>query len=110
MPELLGRIGETVVLNPLSTDVIYEIMISAKESVLQSHIEFWLKNNIDLQFDEKALRYIASEAYKSGLGFRNVKALLAKALKSMYFNMVHPSESSVVKISEEYIKEHLRVR
>ena len=37
-------------------------------------------------------------------------ALLAKALKSMYFNMVHPSESSVVKISEEYIKEHLRVR
>ena len=113
MPELLGRIGETVVLNPLSTDVIYEIMISAKESVLQSHIEFWLKNNIDLQFDEKALRYIASEAYKSGLGFRNVKALLAKALKSMYFNMIQSSstqENTIVKISEEYIKEHLKVR
>ncbi len=113
MPELLGRIGEVVVLNPLSTDIIYEIMTSAKENVLQSHIEFCMRNNIDLRFDENALRYIAEETYKSGLGFRNVKTLLSKALKSLYFQL--PSDTStnknnVVNISSDYIKEHLRDR
>ena len=109
LPELIGRIGEIVVMNPLSADTIYEIMTSAKESILQLHIEYCSRNNINLHFEESALRYIAEEAHKSGLGFRNVKTLLAKALNRLYFNMTEPKskKKTIVEISEDFLMKNL---
>ena len=109
MPELLGRIGEVAVMNPLSTDTIYEIMTTAKDNILQPHIEFCSNNNIDLKFEEEAIRYIASEAYKSGLGFRNVKTLLSKTLNSLYFDMPKCKElgKKQVVITREFVTKNL---
>lgn len=113
MPELLGRIGECVVMNPLTTDVIYEIMTSAKDNILQSHVDFCSKNNVDLRFEEDAIRYIAAEAHKSGLGFRNVRTLLSKAMNRLYYDM--PEEAStkkkhVISISKDYVMENINVK
>lgn len=106
MPELLGRIGEVVVMNPLTQDVIYEILTSAKESILQSHIDYCSKNNINLHFTDEALHYIAGEAQKSGLGFRNVKTILSKALNRLYFEMPEAGTSDAkqtIEISKDYV-------
>lgn len=113
MPELLGRIGECVVMNPLTSDVIYEIMTSAKDNILQSHVDFCSKNNVDLRFEEDAIRYIAAEAHKSGLGFRNVRTLLSKALNRLYYDM--PEETSakkkhVINISKDYVMQNINVK
>ena len=113
MPELLGRIGECVVMNPLTSDVIYEIMTSAKDNILQSHVDFCSKNNVDLRFEEDAIRYIAAEAHKSGLGFRNVRTLLSKALNGLYYDM--PEETSakkkhVINISKDYVMQNINVK
>lgn len=113
MPELLGRIGECVVMNPLTSDVIYEIMTSAKDNILQSHVDFCSKNNVDLKFEEDAIRYIAAEAHKSGLGFRNVRTLLSKALNRLYYDM--PEETSakkkhVISISKDYVMQNINVK
>lgn len=106
MPELLGRIGDVVVMNPLSTEVIYQIMTSAKESILKSHIDYCRKNNVDLHFTDDALYYIATEAHKSGLGFRNVKTILAKAMRRLYYDF--PPESlrekkRTVEVSKDFV-------
>lgn len=113
MPELLGRIGECVVMNPLTSDVIYEIMTSAKDNILQSHVDFCSKNNVDLRFEEDAIRYIAAEAHKSELGFRNVRTLLSKALNRLYYDM--PEETSakkkhVINISKDYVMQNINVK
>lgn len=109
MSELIGRIGNIVVMNRLSTDVIYEIMTTAKNNVLQAHIDYCSKNNIELVFKEEALRYIASIAYDSGLGFRNVKTVLSRALNTLYFEMPGETtgEKQVVEISKDYIAQNL---
>jgi len=113
MPELLGRIGECVVMNPLTTDVIYEIMTSAKDNILQSHVDFCSKNNVDLRFEEDAIRYIATEAHKSGLGFRNVRTLLSKALNRLYYDMPEGDNSQkkhVISISKDYVMQNINVK
>lgn len=110
MPELLGRIGEVVVMNPLTQDVIYEILTSAKESILQSHIDYCSQNNIELHFTDEALHFIAGEAQKSGLGFRNVKIILSKALNRLYFEMPEAGasdEKTTVEIGKDYIMKSL---
>ena len=105
LSELLGRISDIVVMNPLSKDDIFEIMKSSKDNIVGSHIDYALRNNIDLHFSDDALRAIAEEAYKSGLGFRNVKTLLAKVMNSIYYNISSngSQESKSVNIDKEYI-------
>lgn len=109
MPELMGRIGEIVVMNPLSADMIYEIMVGAKDNVLQMHVDYCAHNNVELRFSEDALRQIALEAYKSGLGFRNVKTLLSKVLNRLYFDLpaTTPSNKVVVEITKDYVLNHI---
>ena len=104
-PELLGRIGDVIALNPLSTDVIYDILKTAKDNILDSHIDYCHQNNIDLRFSDDALRVVAEKAYKSGLGFRNVKTILSKALNNFYYEMVDNKNSrnrKVVEINKDY--------
>ena len=108
LPELVGRIGDIVVMDPLSTDVIYEIMTSAKDNILQSHIDYFSRHNIQLSFSDDALHYIAEMAEKSGLGFRNVKAILAKSLNRLYYEMLEPSlKKERIVIGKDYIMQNI---
>lgn len=106
-PELLGRIGEVLALNPLTPETIFEIMKTAKDNIINHHIDFCYNNNINLTFSDDALQYVADKAYSSGLGFRNVKTILSKALNSFYYelsdNHTSKNRKSIV-INKEYFK------
>ena len=112
MSELIGRIGNIVVMNSLSSDMIYEIMTTAKNSILQAHIDYCSMNNIELVFHEEALRYIANVASVSGLGFRNVKTVLSQALNALYFEMSGEStgEKQIVEISKDFIAQNIKIK
>lgn len=113
MPELIGRIGNVVVLNPLSTETIYQIMVAAKESILKSHIDYCSRKNIELHFSKEALYYIADEAQKSGLGFRNVKTLLSKALNHLYYDLPASKgthKKQIIEVSKEYVMNKIRTK
>lgn len=112
MPELLGRIGNVVVMNPLTADIIYQIMTSAKGNIISSHIDYCATKNIDLHFSDEALRFIADKAQKSGLGFRNVKIILSKAMDRIYYEM--PAKSTrakrrVIEINKDFLTRTLSI-
>ena len=112
MPELVGRLsGNLCVANKLTSDAIYDIITSAKENVLQSHVDYCSKFfNTKIAFEEDALRYISDMACESGLGFRNVKTLLSSALNKFYYTL-KPNQNSRVKkvvIDKKYIVEQLK--
>lgn len=86
IPELLGRIGSFYVLNPMSEQLIYEIITTASESILEAHKKQCSQYNIKLGFEDDALRYIARKAMESKLGFRSVKTVLSHMMKPIYFN------------------------
>lgn len=109
LPELIGRLGSICVLNPLTSDMMMRIMSSAKESILQAHVEYCKQHNVNLVFTDEAIRYIAELAYNSGLGFRNVKTLLARCLSPMYFRMgrVIENQEQQVNVDKAYIEKAL---
>lgn len=112
MPELVGRIGDVIALNPLSADMIYKIMLQAKDNVLQSHIDYCHQYHVDLHFTSGALHLIADIAYKSGLGFRNVKTLLSKCLNAIYYELSDvPGKQNMrtVNIDQDYIAKQLNL-
>lgn len=112
MPELIGRIGNICVLNTLTPDLIFNIMTSAKGNILQSHIDYCSLHNTDLHFTPEALHLIADTAYKSGLGFRNVKALLSKCLYQIYYEFSDEPlmrNAQTVNIDKDYIAKQLNL-
>ena len=83
------------------------------DNILQSHIDFCSNNNVDLVFEEDAIRYIAAEAHKSGLGFRNVKTLLSKALNRLYYDLpegTNPKKKLIINISKDYVMQNINVK
>ena len=108
-PELTGRIGTICVLNPLTTELMMKIMLSTKDSILQAHIDYCRQHNVQLVFTDDAIRCIAERAYDSGLGFRNVKTLLARCLSSMYFKMKSTADGheQLVNVDREYVEKVL---
>ena len=113
LPELIGRIGDIVMLNPLTPETIFEIMKSAKDNIVNSHVDYAMRSNVELQFTDDALRVIAEEAHRSGLGFRNVKTLLSKTLNPLYYEMTDErGEESprCVSIDRDYVLSRLKMR
>lgn len=107
IPEFLGRIDTIVTMNHLSTDDIYNIMLHAEGSVLKSHVDYCLSNNVDLNFSEEALYYIASQAFKTKMGFRNVKSILSAALIPLYHDFPEETKRRI-EINKEYVINCLR--
>lgn len=109
-PELVGRIGTFCALNPLSEQTIYQIMLSAKENILGEHIKYCKRYNVELKFSDDALRYIANQAYNSGMGFRNVKTILSQCMNSLYYNLcavTTESNPKVVEIDRDFVASHI---
>ena len=86
IPELLGRIGLLLTTNPMTEELIYEIITTASENILQAHKSQCSNLGIELKFTEDALREIAKMAVKTESGFRSVKTILANLMEDVYFN------------------------
>lgn len=117
MDELLGRIGVISVLNPITSDVLYKIITSAKDNILQYYIEYFSKKNIEIQFEEDALRHISEMAYEHNKGVRGLDTVLSEIFSTIISNLpsrtdgvkVSPSKHKVIAISKEYLAKNLNV-
>ena len=117
MDELLGRIGVISVLNPITSDVLYKIITSAKDNILQYYIEYFSKKNIDIQFEEEALRHISEMAYVHNKGVRGLDAVLSEIFNTIISKLpsrtdkaeAPPSKHKVIAISKEYLAKNLNI-
>jgi len=103
LPELLGRIGNVHVLNPLTEDIVYEIMTTATDNILEYHKEECKGQGFNLEFTEGALRKIAKTVVKSDLGVRSLKSVLDKLMSDVYYNCDNYRNTTLT-IDENFIE------
>ncbi|MDR1583069.1 MAG: AAA family ATPase [Prevotellaceae bacterium] len=102
LPELLGRIGTFLTMNPMSEELVYEIITTASENILNAHKTQCSMHGFNLEFTEDALRKIAKMATESGLGFRSVKTILASLMEDVYFDC-DKYKNTTLAVNEEFI-------
>ncbi len=102
-PELLGRIGSCYVMNPMTKELVYEIISSASDNILDAHIQQCKQLGLDIEFCDDVLWYIAEETLKSRFGFRSVKTILSDMMKKIYFDC-DKYRGKKLKINMEFIK------
>ena len=89
-PELMGRIGRIVALNPLNKDNLRQILCCSELSFYRKYQHAFARYESTLELDEEMLASLVDRAFSLGLGARGLNALVEEAL-----------EEELLKLSEE---------
>lgn len=103
IPEMVGRLPVVGVLDSLDEDALMEIMTRPKNALVKQYLKLFQMEDVDLVFEEKALRAIARIAKGRETGARGLRSVLEETMLNLMYEI--PSRDNVRKviITEETI-------
>lgn len=103
VPELVGRLQNIALLNPLNTDDLVRVLIEPKDSIINEYIQLFHEDGVQLEFTDDALKTIAEIAIKRKTGARGLRSILEEIMLDIMYEI--PSEKDITKciISKETI-------
>ena len=85
IPELIGRFPLVTHVKNLTEDELYKVLIEPKNSIIKQYQKMMWMDNIDLTFEEDALRLIAKDASEKKTGARALRGVLDTVLANLMF-------------------------
>ena len=106
IPEFIGRLPSIAVLDPLDEAALIDILMKPKNALTKQYQKLFSFENVDLKFEDNALKAIAKEAIKRNTGARGLRGVIESAMLDIMFEI--PSKSNVKEciITEEVITKH----
>lgn len=101
IPELVGRLPVIASLDAMDEETLYRIMIEPKNSVIKQYKELFRMDNIKLEFEEDALRYIAKTTVERKTGARGLRSIIESILRDIMFNSPSDKTISEIHITKE---------
>lgn len=111
IPELQGRFPLRVELDSLDEEALYKILTRPKNSLLTQYIELLKTENLELKFEDEAIREIAKIASKANeemqdIGARRLHTVVEKLLEDLSFEADEYAGKSY-SINKDLVKEKL---
>src|SRR4029077_6973654 len=103
IPEFIGRLPVMAVLDPLDEAALIDILVKPKNALTKQYQKLFSYENVELKFEDSALRAIAREAIKRNTGARGLRGVIESAMLDIMFEI--PSKTNVKEcvITEEVI-------
>jgi ATP-dependent Clp protease ATP-binding subunit ClpX len=95
IPEFIGRLPIVVNVDYLDESDIIRILTEPKNAVVKQYKKFFSLDDVELEFEEGALRAIAEKALARGTGARGLKSIIEEALLNSMFEV--PSRNDIKK-------------
>lgn len=96
IPEFIGRIPVVVSLDALDEDTLVRILTEPKNALVKQYEALFAMDDVELEFEEDALRAIAKKASARKTGARGLKSIVEDALLDTMY--IIPSEENVEKV------------
>ncbi len=96
IPELIGRLPVITALSGLDADALVKILTVPKNSIVQQYKKLFELDDVELYFEDDALRAIAKQAQDQKTGARGLRGIMEDVLTELMFET--PSDSSIDKI------------
>lgn len=112
IPELQGRFPLRVELDSLDEDALYQILTQPKNSLLKQYIALLSTENIELEFDDEAIKEIARIAHVANekmedIGARRLHTVIERVIEDISFEASEKS-SEKINVTKELVKERLK--
>ena len=93
IPEFIGRIPVTVALDRLDSDALVRVLTEPKNAIIKQYQKILKMDDVDLKFEEDAIRAIADKAVEQNTGARGLRAIIEETMRQVMFDV--PSEHDV---------------
>ena len=106
IPELVGRLPVIVHLNPLTRDMLREIIARPKNALLKQYEKLFAMEGIQLTFTTDAMDYIVDKVLEQKLGARGLRGILEKVLTEPMFELSTQKQNKLT-IDRDYVADKL---
>lgn len=96
IPEFVGRLPIIVTLESLKEESLVRILREPKNSLVKQYTKLFEMDDVELKFDETALKAIAKEAIDRNTGARGLRAIIEETMKEIMFDI--PSDERIEKV------------
>jgi len=100
IPELVGRLPVVVALESLDEGSLVRILKEPKNALTKQYRKLFELEEVQLTFDEAALRAVAQKALKRGTGARGLRAIVEEILTDVMFDLPTREDVVEVKVTE----------
>ncbi len=107
IPELLGRLPVLAYLEPLTREMLTEILVLPKNALVKQYQRLFELDGIELDFKKEAIHLIAELSFENKLGARGLRSICETVLKEAMFEMDRLKEKGKLTIDKKYIQEHV---
>ena len=106
IPEFLGRLPVTVTLQGLTKEFLVRILKELKNAILKQYKKLLAMDEVNLNFDDDALEWIAEQALKKDTGARALRAIIEEFMLDIMFEIPKDPEIGSVTITRAYLEKH----
>lgn len=97
IPEFIGRVPVTAVVDPLDESALMAILTEPRNALIKQYQKLLRMDNVQLEFEPEAIRAIAKEAYRRKTGARALRGIVEQLMLEIMYEV--PSRKDLVKCS-----------
>ena len=97
IPEFIGRLPVTCVLQGLDTDMLVRILREPKNAILKQYQKLLALDEVDLQFEEDAMEAIAARALERDTGARALRSVIEEFMTDIMYEI--PKDDNIGKVT-----------
>lgn len=86
IPEFLGRLPVTVMMDELNEDNLVQILTEPKNAIIKQYEYLLGMDGVELEFQREALTAIAKEAIKNGTGARGLRSIVEEVMLDIMYD------------------------
>lgn len=104
IPEFIGRLPVICTLQPLSTEMLVNILKEPKNAIIKQYQKLFRYDEVDLQFEDDALAAIAEQAKKKELGARALRSILEDLMLDIMYEIPKDDDIGTVIVTKDYVE------
>jgi len=104
IPELIGRLPVFSYLDPLDQDALKRILTEPKNAIIKQFKKLLELEGIKLNFEDKAIQYIAEQAIEFNTGARGLRALVEHLMLDIMYESPSDKKTKELNVDLKFVK------
>ena len=107
IPEFIGRLPITTMLDPLAEEDLLRILTEPKNAIVRQYKKLLAMEGIELDFTATALRELARRAAAKGTGARGLRSLLEQVMLDVMYRAPEEGSRGALRVTRATVKREI---
>jgi len=105
IPEFIGRMPVSAVLEPLDEDALEAILTEPRDALIKQFQTLLSMDSVRLEFQPEAVRAIAKEAHRRKTGARALRGIVEELMLDLMYDLPNRDDVQKFVVTQELVEE-----